>query len=308
MMRSRRIVVAIAIVAACLIGLGLASDFLVDWTWFFSLGFLGVFWTIIGAKIALFAAVFVATAIAIWANGALAFRFAGSRAYPRPVSMPWQSLGSEQLPAVIERLVPYLLRRRLVAGISVVVAAFVAFGWTANWNLALNYIDQVPYGQSDPLFGNDFSFYLFSLPAFVALKGWMLFVLALGALLAALIYWACGEIAFDARRRFVSAAAIAQGSVLLGFFFAIEAWSFCLDRYLLLYGNNGVVVGASYTDIHVELPILMALVALCCAASIASFANARLRSVKLPLALLALVLGTSFVLAPVATGCFSASM
>ena len=304
MMLSRKLLPAIAAIAACLIALGLASDFLVDWTWFFSLGFLGVFWKIIGMKIALFAVIFVATAIAIWANGALASRFAGPRAYLRPVSMPWQSLGGEQLPAVIERLVPYLLKRRLVAGISVVVAAFVAFGWTANWNLALNYIDQVPYGQSDPLFGNDFSFYLFSLPAFLALKGWMLLVLTLSALVAALIYWACGEIAFDARRRFVSAAAIVHGSILLGFFFAIEAWSFTLDRYLLLYGNNGVVVGASYTDIHVELPILVALVALCCAASIASFANARLRSVKLPLALLALVLGTSFVLSPVATMLF----
>ncbi|MGC9953340.1 MAG: UPF0182 family protein [Rhizomicrobium sp.] len=304
MIRSRRIVLAIAIIVACLIALGVTSGFLVDWTWFSSVGFLGIFWTIIGAKSALFVAVFVATAIVVWVNGALASRFAGSRAYLRPVDTPWESLGSEQLPAVIERLLRRLPWRPLVAGISVVVATLVALGWTANWNLALNYIDQVPYGRSDPLYGNDFSFYLFSLPAFVALKGWMLLVLVLSALLAALVYWACGEIAFDARRRFVSVAAAAHGSVLLGLFFAVEAWSFYLGRYLLLYGDNGVVVGASYTDIHVGLPILWALIALCCAAAIASFANVRLRSVRIPLASAALVFGTSFVLLPVATALF----
>jgi uncharacterized membrane protein (UPF0182 family) len=304
MIRSRGFVLAIAIIVACWIALGLASGFLVDWTWFSSVGFLGVFWTIIGAKIVLFAAVFAATAIVVWVNGALASRSAGLRAYLRPVDTPWESLGSGQLPAVIERFVRRLPWRLLVAGISVVVATFVALRWTANWNLALNYFDQAPYGRSDPLYGNDFSFYLFSLPAFVALKDWMLLVLALGALFAAFVYWACGEIAFDARRRFVSAAAVAHGSVLLGLFFAVEAWSFYLDRYLLLYGDNGVVVGAGYTDIHVELPILMALIALSCAAAIASFANVRLRSVRLPLASAALVFGTSLVLSPVATALF----
>jgi uncharacterized membrane protein (UPF0182 family) len=304
MMRSRIIVPAIAIIVACWIALGLASGFLVDWTWFSSVGFLGVFWTIVGAKIVLFAAVFAATAAVVWANGALASRFAGSHAHLHAVDTPWESLGSGQLPAVIERLVRRLPWRRLVAGISVVVALLVALSWTANWNLALNYIDQAPYGRSDPLFGNDFSFYLFSLPAFVALKDWTLLALLLGALFAAIVYWACGEIAFDARRRFVSAAAAAHGSVLLGLFFAVEAWSFYLDRYLLLYGDNGVVVGASYTDIHVALPILMALVALCCVAAIASFANVRLRSVRIPLASAALVFGTSYLLSPAAAALF----
>ena len=154
-------------------------------------------------------------------------------------------------------------------------------------------------------YGHDFGFYLFSLPAFLALKDWMLLVLVLSALLAALVYWARGEIIFDAHRRFVSAAAAAHGSALLGLLFMVEAWSFDLDRYLLLYDDNGVVVGAGYTDIHVELPILMALIVLCGAAAIASFANVRLRSVRIPLASAAVVVfGTSFVLSPVATAVF----
>jgi uncharacterized membrane protein (UPF0182 family) len=299
----RRIVLAIAIVVASLLVLGLASDFLVDWTWFSSIGFLGVFWTIVGAKSALFGAIFLATATVVWVNGALASRYARSPKMSL-VNMPWQSLGSEELRAVIERFLRHLPWRPLVAGISLVIATIVALGWTDNWNLALNYIYQVPYGQSDPLYGNDFSFYLFSLPVLVALKDWMLLVLILGALLAAVVYSACGEIVLDAGRRFVSPAALAHGSVLLGLFFAVEAWSFDLDRYWLLYGDNGVVVGASYTDIHVRLPILMVLIALASAAAIASFVNVRLRSVRVPLGAALLLFVTSFVLSPVATALF----
>jgi uncharacterized protein len=39
----------VAIVGAiCLILLGLTGDFLVDWLWFSAIGYLHVFWTIIG--------------------------------------------------------------------------------------------------------------------------------------------------------------------------------------------------------------------------------------------------------------------
>src|SRR5436305_3835701 len=304
MIWGRGIGVAIAIIVACLIALGFARDFLVDWAWFSSIGFARVFWTIVAAKAALSAVVFLATAAILWVNGAIAIRSAAPRTYLRPVAMPWDSLVSEQLPALIERFMRRLPWRRVVAAAAIVIGLLAALGATGNWKLVLNYLFQAPYGRSDPLFGNDFSFYLFALPFFIALKDWLLFVLVLSALLAALVYWACGRIAFAAQRRFVSAAAAIHGSILLGIFFAVEAWSFWLDRYLLLYGDNGVVVGASYTDVHVRLPILVALVALCGAAAIASFANVRWRSARIALASVALVFGTSWLLMPLAATLF----
>ena len=48
-------------------------------------------------------------------------------------------------------------------------------------------------------------------------------------------------------------------------------------RFLLLYGDNGVVVGAGYTDVHVELPLLWALIGLASAAAIAAWANVWMR-------------------------------
>src|SRR5712672_2377898 len=57
-----KLIIAAVVVGIFLILLGLASDFLVDWLWFSSIGYLQVFWTTIGAKAAVFFAVWTATA------------------------------------------------------------------------------------------------------------------------------------------------------------------------------------------------------------------------------------------------------
>ena len=75
-----------------------------------------------------------------------------------------------------------------------------------------------------------------------------------GALFAAAIYWVHGDIEYDIHHRSMSPTAIAHGSALLALLFVVKAWSYVLDRYLLLYGDNGVVVGASYTDVKARMP------------------------------------------------------
>jgi len=118
-------------------------------------------------------------------------------------------------------------------------------------------------------------------------------------LCAAVLYWVHGAAVLDSRKRpSIAPTTVAHASVLLSFYFAVKAWGYWLDRYLLLFGDNGVVVGASFTDAHVELSILWGLIVLCCAAAIACFANARTRTVRIPLASAALVFGFAVIVAP----------
>src|ERR1700741_3095049 len=84
--------------------------------------------------------------------------------------------------------------------------------------------------------------------------------------------------------------------MLLGLLLAVKALSYFLDRYLLLYGDNGVVVGASYTDIHVGLPGLWLLIGLSIIAAFAAWANLRVRTYRLPATAFILVGIGSFVL------------
>ena len=48
-----------------LVLLALASNFLVDWLWFGTLGYVSVFWTTIATEAAVFGIVFVATALSV---------------------------------------------------------------------------------------------------------------------------------------------------------------------------------------------------------------------------------------------------
>ena len=296
---ARALIVTAIIFLICLILLGLISGFLVDWLWFSAIGYFGVFSTTIIAKAEVFFAVFLATAVILWVNGSLAFRFAQSRRKQRAAEFDWKSTGVVTLPDVFEFMRHRLPWSAVVTGGAGLLAVFVARGEVNNWGVLLQFLYQVPYGASDPLYDKDIGFYLFSLPAYVVIKNWMLLTLFLSALFAGAIYWVHGDIEYDVQRRSMSPAAIAHGSVLLGLFFAVKAWSYGLDRYLLLYGDNGVVVGASYTDIHVELPVLWLLIALSIVAAFAAWANARVRTYRIPVAAAVLVFGGSFVLSGV---------
>ena len=192
----------------------------------------------------------------------------------------------------------------VIAGGAGLLAALVAWGEVNNWGVFLRFLYQVPYGVSDPLYHKDIGFYLFSPPAYVVIKNWMLLTLLLSVLFAGVVYWVHGDIEYDAQRRSMSPTAIAHGSVLLGFFFAVKSWSYGLDRYLLLYGDNGVVVGASYTDVHVELPVLWLLIGLSIVAAIAAWANFGVRAYRLPATAMVLVFGSSFVLSGVVPALF----
>src|ERR1700730_1222670 len=269
-MPRRAIAVAVIVIVACFIVLGLTSDFLVDWAWFSAIGYLEVFWTILGSKAVLFFAVFAGSALLLWVNGALASRFARPLRQVYSVDFDQEGGGGQTLPELLERVGRRLPWRLLIPGVAGVLAILVAAAEGSNWEVFLRFFYQVPYGENDPLYGKDIGFYLFSLPAYVALKNLMLLTLVLSFLIAGVVYWVHGDIEFNEQRRSISPAVITHGSALLGLFFAVKAYSYSLDRFLLLYGDNGVVVGASYTDTHVALPVLWLLVGLAAIAALAA--------------------------------------
>jgi len=297
-------IVAAVVIGTCLILLlALASDLLVDWLWFSSIGYPQVFWTTIGAEAVVFLAVWTGTAVILWVNGWLALRFARRRSTQLVAAPPWSAAGNAP-PDLLALARDRLQWPRLIAGSAALLALLVAAAEVGNWGVFLRFAYQVPYGADDPLYNKDIGFYLFSLPAYILIKNWMMLALVLNGLFAATVYWVHGDIEYDAYRRSISPTAIAHGSALLGFLFAVKAWSYVLDRYLLLYGDNSVVVGASYTDVHVGLPALWLMIGLSIIAALAAWANIRVRTYRLPVVAIALVSVGTFVLSGLVPGLF----
>jgi uncharacterized protein len=285
-------------VAGGFIFLTVGAGMLVDWLWFADLGYLGVFWVRLATKASIFFAVLILVAGLVWLNGWLALRGRKTGwALAVAPNLPWSPAAPG---ATIGR--PHL-RLLLPLGAGLIGLAIAVFE-TSNWDILLRFLFQAPYGESEPVFGNDVGFYLFTLPAYLALKNLLLVTIALSGAAAGVVYWLHGDIDFEQRRRHVSRPALAHGSAMLGAYFMVKAWSYGLDRYLLLYRDNGVVVGASYTDLHVELPVLGLLITLALLASLMCWANLWVRSYRLPLAAIALVLGSAFLLAEVLPALF----
>ena len=294
----RRIGAAIAVIVF-LFALARISSVVVDWAWFSSIGYAGVFWTAFAAKAAIFAFVFAITTLLLWGNAAVALRFASSPRLrvPTAFSPSFATFQSSQGPwAQLPGLQPSPFAWRIIVlAVTVILGLLIALAEASRWDLVLRFIHQAPYGRNDPLFDRDIGFYLFSLPVYVAVKNWLMWSLALAGLMAGAIFFARGDVHLDPPRWSVSPAAVAHGSALLGLFFLVKAWSYALDRYLLLYDDNGVVVGAGYTDVHVELPALWLLIGFAVVAAIVAFANVRLRSAPLVIAAGLLVFGGAFI-------------
>ena len=304
-MSIKRLAILLAIVVVGLIVLGRTATVLVDWLWFSSIGYVGVFWTIITARAVLFLVVLAVSAGAFFLSGGLALRFAGQPAvWPPPAARPFPGQGSQTPFGLLGYATSHIPWRLLIAGMAVLLGLLTAFIELSNWDVVLRFLYQVPFGASDPVFGKDIGFYLFSLPAYVALKNWLLLLVLFSAAIAGLVYWAHGDIELDKRPRRLSLSVLIHASALIGLYFAVKAWSYGLDRYLLLYSDNGVVVGAGYTDLHVRLPVLWLLAGLAIACAVACWVNVRWRTWRIPAGALMLLFGSSFVLYLIVPGLF----
>ncbi len=147
---------------------------------------------------------------------------------------------------------------RSVAGIvalsaSALVALILSGGAGSQWQALVLFQHAAPTGTTDPVLGQDISFYLLSLPFLHSVVNWALGLTFMGALLIAALYaWRGDSFAFN-----FSPLSIAHLSALLAVFAAALAGWTWLGRFDLLFSHNtNIVWGAAYTDVNARLPIL----------------------------------------------------
>lgn len=292
--RNRRrgiwLLVLLVVVVVLLIVVQGVAGFYTNFLWF-HWGGLGTVWrTVIATRVAL-AAIFVVLAFALMSTSF----WLVDKIAPRAMFMAPDSDLVRRYQAVIG---PHALIIRNV--VAFFVALSLGSGTSAQWQHWLLFEHAVPFGTSDPLFHRDESFYIFRLPFLSFLVDWVLVALLIALVLSAIGHFLNGAIRLQTSPR-IEPRALAHLSLLLGLMALVRAWAYYyVDRFNLDLSQNGVVSGASYTDVHVRLPAMTLLAVVSLVAFVLLIINVYQRTWVLPLvafglwAFLALVVGVIY--------------
>lgn len=243
------------------IGLPVSIGIITESMWFDSLGFVSVYWTSFLAKLVVFAAFALATGVILAGNIVLSRRLRPLRI---PIVSPMQVTGMPALRYVIWAAAGFIA---LITGMVMV----------EQWSTILRFFNATSFGKVDPVFGQDISFYVFALPFWDMLRGWLLAVLILSIALSALSYVA-GAVPGSTFEKFevplgLKAHVAGLGAALM---LAIAS-GFWLANYQLLFSTRGVTRGASYADMNAQYIGQWIMVAVSLLVAGAFLANMRLR-------------------------------
>ncbi|MDX2043939.1 MAG: UPF0182 family protein [Acidobacteriota bacterium] len=267
------------------------AGFYSEWLWFKQLGYENVFSTTLRTKAWMGAIAVLIAGFLIWLNFKLALGL--SKARSRLVR--YITINKEQVP--IPDLAGFVERW----GIRLALLLGVIFGLNVweSWELILQYRYHTPFGEVDSLFGRDIAYYVFTLPV-LELATQLLFLLVIICLAGAVaLYGIRGEISVVGEGISIQRAPRRHLLALVAALFAVLAWRAYLEMPNLLLSTNGVVNGATYTDINARLPMLWVEAAAATLVALLAIASMFTDGIKLLLAgaaiyVLALVAGWGY--------------
>ncbi|MFB6282511.1 MAG: UPF0182 family protein [Halobacteria archaeon] len=205
------------------------------------------------------------------------------------------------------------------AGIAV-FSLLVGGLYTGTWKTFLRYLNSNSFGQVDPVYGNDVAFYVFDLPLYELVVGYLLFI-SLASLVVALAIYAIhygleeheevfGQmeqkaVEFEPRLfvRRLKQHGYGQIMSILGFLLIVLGFGFFLDRYGLLFSERGAVFGVGATDAAIMNPLLLALAFISIVGGLLYVLNTRLQDRRITYSV-AILLVVLFVGGNVAAGLY----
>src|SRR5712691_1492032 len=240
--RRRRLLVLVFVAVLLLLLLPSLVTLGAEWPWFQALGYERVFATRLVAKAFLGVGAGVVAFAFLYAN----LRFAQRGAVPEPVVLRF----SERAAGLdVTRLL-----RRLALPMALGVALLFGLGTAGGWLGVLQFLHRTPFGVSDPVFGRDVGYYVFTVPV-VASAIAFLTVLTTVALLATIVLYVFrqDDVALG-RRVTVEPSAQWHLAGLIALLFLLAALRVYFLRVPgLLYSTTGPLVGASFADLHATL-------------------------------------------------------
>ncbi len=238
----------------------------VDWLWFKDVNFEKIFMTKLNAQV--IAAIagglagFVVSYISIW--------FSMRATKGRALVLSYHDQAIPQL-----GILRHFDRVRII--VPILIGLFVGLLLNNNWLTFLYYLNAADSGYSDPIFGKDVSFYLFTLPLFEMISSVLMLILLVSLVISALNYVLKGAVFFTQKGIIAERYASAHFSVIGSFIFLVLAFNAYIDMHTILYSSHGHVAGATYKDVHAVIPFLKAKVFIAIAIAILLIGNIILR-------------------------------
>jgi uncharacterized membrane protein (UPF0182 family) len=281
--RSRRVItISLAIIAALVVAFFVFANLYADWQWYRQLGFEGVLLTQWVARVVMFLVGFIGMAVPVWLAIQLAYRL-------RPV----YARLSSQLDRYQEVVEP--LRRLAMWGIPIFFGFFSGFAASAQWETTWLWFNGVATSTNDPQFNLDTGFYLFAMPFYSALLGFVSAVLLVCLLVTALVSYLYGSVRVGQRELRISKAARIQLAVIAGLYLLVQGASLWLDRYKTLVEPGDRITGPGYTGVNAIIPGLTILAVAAIIVALLFFVTAIIGRWRYPLIATALLVVSAIV-------------
>ncbi|MFA6524686.1 MAG: UPF0182 family protein [Patescibacteria group bacterium] len=267
MKKLRKITIStIGIVVILIVALVSSANIITDWFWFKEVGYQQLFTTPLIAK------VIVGFGVAICSYLILALIFGLARRFSPSTKSFNVKINTPQGPKMkVIDAGPVI--RKITIPVVILVSIVIGLIAAANWEIILLYINKTPFNSTDPLFHKDISYYIFTLPFIGLIIRLFEAIILIGVIGSVLIYLLLGVIQlkgglrnlFQAAGPGIIHSAKRMLSILFAtFFIIISAKTYFIEIPSLVYSKTGSFIGASYTDVHITLPVLqvMSVVAL----------------------------------------------
>src|SRR6202521_2416520 len=270
--RRRRILLMLAVLAGIVFSGRTALSYYVDLLWFGSLSYGDVFWKTLSLQWGAFPAFAAATFLILYGSF-LALKRAHLPDLPNGHTI---LIGGRPVKLPVE---PVL--RLIALGLSLAIAAATGAGMMAEWpTLALFWYTPRPTGGVvDPIFGKPLNFFLFTLPAWQLVAGWLLMLAVITCVLAVFFVLVTGGSRVLGGRLSRHVTLPWRGlSITFAFLLLILAMRVYIGRFERLFEDHTIFGGVTYTDAHVMLTGMLVV----CAALVLGAVIAAVNAARMP--------------------------
>jgi uncharacterized membrane protein (UPF0182 family) len=269
--RRRGLPIALGVFAVLMLGGGTVLSYYVDALWFESLGVADVFWTTLRLQGQTFTFFFVATFLALYgAYLALKPATLGELA-GLPILINGQPIKLPVEPVI----------RIAALGGAFVIAAATGAAMMSNWNLLALYwqsgtaaVRAAGAATADPIFGRPLSFYLFTLPAWQLVSGWLMTLSVLVGAIAVFFVVISGGTRMLGHRRDTLTPAWRGLSIAFAFVLLMLAVRTYLGRFEQLFEDHTIFAGVTYAEAHVTLTGMLVVSIALAAGAVLALVNA----------------------------------